>query len=136
MLVIAHSSIIVICSHSLLNSPFLANCSIIGITLLGAELGATLQGRQMAPALITSFGSGTSKMGSATNNWNNQLRALWPLVEWPNGKPVKQPHSHMFRHTFAKEFLESEQGDIRDLARFLGHASIRDHRATLLGICS
>jgi integrase len=55
---------------------------------------------------------------------------LWKLVKWPrplvdvDHNPVR-PHSHMLRHTFAYHFLQSRQGDIRDLARLLGHASIR-----------
>jgi hypothetical protein len=59
-------------------------------------------------------------------NWNRTLDRLWKLVKWPNktgpndgeGNPVK-PHSHMFRNTFANEFLEAEQGDIYDLANSL-----------------
>jgi integrase/recombinase XerD len=78
------------------------------------------------------FWSGKSKGATTANKWNRSLRRLWKLVRWPNdmgpvdgdGNPVK-PHSHMFRNTFGAEFLKSGQGDIRDLARLLGHTSIK-----------
>jgi integrase len=31
----------------------------------------------------------------------------------------------MLRHTFSYHFLQSKQGDIRDLSRLLGHTGIR-----------
>jgi len=31
----------------------------------------------------------------------------------------------MFRHTFAKEFLQSGHGDLRDLRDLMGHSSIK-----------
>jgi len=78
------------------------------------------------------FWSGKSTGRSTVGNWNRSLDRLWKLVKWPNGtgpidgdgNPVK-PHSHMFRNTFAKEFLEAEQGDIYDLAELLGHTSVK-----------
>jgi integrase/recombinase XerD len=76
------------------------------------------------------FWSGTSKPRGLVGNFNRSLARLWKLVKWPrpivdvDQNPVK-PHSHMLRHTFAYHFLQSKQGDIRDLARLLGHTSIR-----------
>jgi integrase/recombinase XerD len=77
------------------------------------------------------FWSGQSKGATTVNKWNRSLRRLWKLVDWRgnppvdgDGKPVR-PHSHMFRNTFAAEILKSGQGDIRDVAKLLGHSSIK-----------
>ena len=76
------------------------------------------------------FWSGTSSKASVACDFSRDFLRLWKLVKWPrplvdvDHNPVK-PHSHMLRHTFAYHFLQSRQGDIRDLARLLGHTSIR-----------
>jgi integrase/recombinase XerD len=76
------------------------------------------------------FWTGTSKARGLVGNINRSLARLWKLVKWQrplvdvDRTPVR-PHSHMLRHTFAYHFLQSKQGDIRDLARLLGHTSIR-----------
>jgi integrase/recombinase XerD len=76
------------------------------------------------------FWSGTSKPRGLVGNFNRSFARLWKLVTWPrplvdvDHNPVR-PHSHMLRHTFAYHFLQSKQGDIRDLSRLLGHTSIR-----------
>jgi site-specific recombinase XerD len=76
------------------------------------------------------FWSGTSKPRGLVGNFNRSLARLWKLVKWPrplvdvDHNPVN-PHSHMLRHSFAYHFLQSGQGEIRDLARLLGHTSIR-----------
>jgi integrase/recombinase XerD len=76
------------------------------------------------------FWTGTSNPDSCAGDFSRDFLRLWKLVKWPrplvdvDQNPVK-PHSHMFRHTFAYHFLQSKQGDIRDLARLLGHTSIR-----------
>jgi len=72
------------------------------------------------------FWSGTSKPRSLVGDFNRSFARLWKLVKWPSelmdvGHNRVNPHSHMFRHTFAYHFLQSKQGDIRDLARLLGH---------------
>jgi integrase/recombinase XerD len=88
--------------------------------------------RQLPPGKVAHpdyfFWSKTCKAAHATSNWAVNLRQLWRLVDWNppltcGGKPIT-PHSHMFRNTFAKEFLQSRQGDIRDLAALLGHTNI------------
>jgi integrase len=75
------------------------------------------------------FWTGTSQAASVASVWARRLAKLWRLVKWPSDllsgdRPVL-PHSHMFRHTFAREFLRSGQGDIRDLSQLLGHRSIK-----------
>jgi site-specific recombinase XerD len=76
------------------------------------------------------FWSGVSKPRGLVGNFNRSLARLWKLVKWPrpledvDRNPVS-PHSHMLRHTFSYHFLQSKQGDIRDLSRLLGHTGIR-----------
>jgi integrase/recombinase XerD len=70
------------------------------------------------------FWNGVTKPSSVVSVWGNALRNLWPLVKWPGEEP-SNPHSHQFRHTFAKEFLQAKQGDLSDLADLMGHTSTR-----------
>lgn len=71
------------------------------------------------------FGNPTAKPASLAGLWSSALFRLWPLVKWPGVAPTK-PHSHMFRHTFAAEYLKTARGDgIRRLAKLLGHTSIK-----------
>lgn len=71
------------------------------------------------------FWSGRSRARSACGIWNRSFNRLWKLVSPPldlrdrGGNPMR-PHLHMFRDTFAVEFLISG-GSIRELATLLGN---------------
>lgn len=78
------------------------------------------------------FWNGISKPRSLVGDYNRMFQRLWKLVRWP--RPVVdgegnaiQPHSHMFRHSFAYWWLNTinpatgKLGDIRDLQLLLGH---------------
>jgi integrase/recombinase XerD len=74
------------------------------------------------------FANLRSKPASQAGLWSGALLKLWPLVQWPRpletGHGPVRPHSHMFRHTFGKEFLQAG-GDIRALRDLMGHSSIK-----------
>lgn len=64
------------------------------------------------------FWNGASKPKSAVGNYQRALRRLFKSAKTPRVFP------HLFRHTFATELLSTGSG-LEDVARLLGHSSIR-----------
>jgi len=71
------------------------------------------------------FWTGNGLPKSAVANWQRGLRRVFEIADLkhPDGKP-KRCHPHMFRHTFSIELLLAGVA-IEDVARLLGHSSIR-----------
>jgi integrase/recombinase XerD len=71
------------------------------------------------------FWSGRSRARAACGVWNRSFNRLWKLVNPPldlrdrSGNEMR-PHPHMFRDTFAVEFLIAG-GSMRELATLLGN---------------
>lgn len=61
------------------------------------------------------FWSGSGKLHTRTSKWGNRLRKLFTLAGVPKAVP------HMFRHTFARDFLE-RGGSMAELAELLGNS--------------
>lgn len=90
--------------------------------------------RKVPPSSYTSpkyfFWSGRSKRKSEVSNWVkifakvvSQARELFPkLFLEQNGQP-KRAHLHMFRDTFAVEYLLAGMS-LEEVSRLLGHASV------------
>jgi integrase/recombinase XerD len=71
------------------------------------------------------FWSGRSRARAACGVWNRSFNRLWKLVDPPldlrdRGGNRMRPHPHMFRDTFAVEFLIAG-GSMRELATLLGN---------------
>jgi integrase len=71
------------------------------------------------------FWSGRGRERSACGVWNRSFNRLWKLVSPPldlrdRSGHAMRPHPHMFRDTFAVEFLIAG-GSMRELATLLGN---------------
>ena len=73
------------------------------------------------------FWNGAGESERAVNNWRSRLMKLFRLAEsrTGEGKPfASKPHPHLFRHTFAAEYL-SAGVPIETVSLLLGHASVK-----------
>jgi integrase len=69
---------------------------------------------------------------SVTARWASRLKGLYKVAGITQIKTevgVKNPHSHMFRDTFARWHLK-RRTDIRHLSKMLGHASVQTTEAS------
>ncbi len=71
------------------------------------------------------FWTGRGLPKSAVADWQRSLRRLFEIADLKHADGIKKRcHPHMFRHTFSIEMLLAGV-PIEDVARLLGHASIR-----------